>query len=607
MQDRFQSLRVPGLDDVPVEISVRLVVSQADDKRQYVAKWSPGRETPVELPEGLGQARVELPVRAEANGAFSLRLRVEAGLRDGWYLREAALVLALPNFDWTAVLPSGWGREVSNVPRGFSFEGNYPGWSCLAQLIILQGTAGGLSLRARDAGLELKKFRLRCDEDRVTVEIARVAEKRGEAWVVGGDCDIVIAPYSGGWDAAAQEYRREQERIRPELSRAHPLHPLLACDPFWLTQDCFCYPPHSVDDTLRAARELDGPVLCHWYNWQDAPFDTRYPEAIPSCPGVAEGMERLRAANIAAIPYLNSRLWDTTIASWHEAGEAAAIRTAAGEPILETYPTSNIPLAVACPSQLEYRRRVVNACRSVVDRHALPGAYLDQLGAAFGMPCYVRGHQHPPGGAQSWTAGQRTLVAEARAALEAVCGGPVILTTENAAEPLVDLLDGFLYYCGRPYECIGRPVPLWQTIYGDFGTSFAENFGEAARHECVASPAEMLQKIARQAIFGASLGWLSPRFVLDGCAAVGTLMRNARAARARIWQVMRAGSLLPEFLDSTGERTGVFMAAWRSGSAFVALAANPSHEPREFTWPDGSRGHLPPLGAQAWAPVPHVP
>lgn len=602
---RTSTLKVPGEGEVRIPVTVFLSARRRSDGHEVSAEVPALPQQTLELPEAAGTARVSVEERAEADNSLAYRMTVEAQTDAEWLLYEAALCFRIPGDDRAAIIPSGWGREISTFPPDFEYEGNYPGWSCHAQIIILQGAGGGVSLAARDPALELKYLRLTICRERepesFSLQIARVPQFIDGAWKVQGECDVLLSSHASGWETAAKNYRLQQEKVRPELRSPHPLNPLIVNDPFWLTHDCFAYPPHTMEHALRAIAELNAPVLIHIYNWAAYEFDTHYPDLLASRDGADHDIKTLTAAGASVIPYLNARLWDTTLDDWPSLGRNAAAKDPRGEPLIESYAfTSNIPLGVACPSRPEYRRRVTEACLATVRRHALKGVYLDQCGAAFGMRCYAENHHHPPGGAISWNDGQRAMLADIRACLETAISRPPLITTENASEPLVDLLDGFLYWCGRPHEKWGRPVPLWQAIYGDFGHSFADNFGKGSDNPQDSVPEDALRrKLALQAVFGASLGWLSPALVIDQHACSAQLMRNARTARLPYINIFRNGIPLSEALDSTGERVGVLMSAWKSDTRTVALAVNPTTEHATFPWPDGSREDLPPLQAAA--------
>jgi len=603
-QTGVRQVVVPGRGAVGVELSVRLVAAATEGDRESAVELACRPRQEVAFAEGIGRGQVWMDERSEDDGALAFRLRIRADLAAGWVLREAALRFAVAPAGWQIVLPSGWGRELPRVPADLDFTGNYPGWSALAQLVVLQASEGGLSVSARDARLELKWIRARRAAtlgrggDRLLIEFARAAEQVGGVWQVDGDCDVVVAPHAGDWVSAARDYRRRQEAVRPALKSPGPPHPRLEGDPVWLTQNCFVFPPHSAEETAAAARQLGGPVLCHLYNWQDAPFDTRYPEWVGLRAETPRQVATLTAAGIGVVPYVNARLWDRGLDSWASHGRPSAVRDRRGEAIVETYPTTSASLAVMCPDADPYQDRVIDVCRRLAESGlGFAGIYLDQLGAAFGVPCYAAGHGHPPGGAASWNAGQRRLVGRIRAALAAAAGPAPILTTENASEPLVDLIDGFLYYCGVRDEPLGRPVPLWQAIYGDFGRTFAEYFDQDLAPVAGGPSPGLMLRLARQAVFGSGMGWLSPRLVTGPFAAAGALIRNARRARRPMLPFFRQGRLCVAGLDTTGQAGGAVQAAWRLGDETVCLAVNPDRSETAFTWPDGKKATLGPCSA----------
>ncbi|MCG3180606.1 MAG: hypothetical protein BIFFINMI_02968 [Phycisphaerae bacterium] len=594
-------IRVPGVGDVEVGVSIRLALRRRDGDATLAVTVPPMLMQLVEFPQSAGLATVWLDRRDEPGGAIAFALRCEARLADGWALYDAALQFDAPAAGWRLVLPSGWGRELDPIPDALDWTGNYPGWSACSQLMVLQSSSGGLSVSARDAELELKFFRASRHGDRVRLQVVRVPEWRGGAWRVDGPCEILLAPHAGGWDAAAADYRRRQEQIRPALATPRPMHPLLAVDPVWLTQNCFCYPPDEVEDTVALAAEWACPVIVHFYNWQNGGFDTRYPNWVGVRERAVGQFRALAAAGIPAIPYINGRVWDTTTDSYAAVGRPTTVLNVAGKREVETYATSNyIELAVTCPAQRAHHAKVREVATHLAEAgFGLPGVYVDQLGAAFGLRCYADRHGHPPGGAASWPAGQREMVAGVREDFARVIGCEPILAIENASEVLVDQVDAFLYFCGRPDESLGRPVPLWHAIYGDMASSFADNFNfskEGALSD--GRPAAgMMARLARQAVFGSQLGWLSPRLLTGDYAAAGALVCRARAARLPLLPLIRGRGFCADLLDSTAERTGVFLSAWRDVDRTVALAVNPSCDPVAFAWPDGQRARLDPCAA----------
>jgi hypothetical protein len=339
--------------------------------------------------------------------------------------------------------------------------------------------------------------------------------------------------------------------------------------------------------------------MCHFYNWQDAPFDTRYPDWMGYGDAAVGQLDALAEAGIPVLPYVNARLWDTTTESWRETGRKVALQKLQGGPEIETYPTCSVELAVACPSQSAYHSKVIEVCQSLADsRFEYPGIYLDQLGAAFGLRCYADDHGHAAGGARSWNAGQRRMVAKLRSVLVEKMACEPILMCENASEPLVDLIDGFLYYCGRRDEPLGRAVPLWHVIYGDRATMLCDYYDRDLDLVDGKPSPNMLGRIARQAIFGNCLGWLSPHFLTGAYESVATLIRNARSARLPILEFFRTGLLCSDSLDSTSEITGVFQSAWRRNGEQVGLAVNPTDHVVEFAWPDDSKDTLEPFSAR---------
>ena len=595
-------VKIPGRGSLPVSGYLRLTARETHG-RGRIDVSVPFEDSGFSFGDAIGGGRAKVHIAKRSATETSFGFSVRASIANGWHFSDAAISfeIALPNA--SAVIPSGWGREISAFPDLFRYDGNYPGWSCCAQFMALQCAEGGISVSVVDPNLELKYLRLTraAATRRFQLDVIRVPERDGSDWVVDDTCDIILATHRGEWTVAAKDYRCRQNAIRPELN--NPIrHSLTNNDPYWLTHHCFAYDDHNEETMLDAIRALKGPALVHLYNWSGYPFDTNYPDIDSSRPTLEEEIVAMRKLGALSFPYVNGRIWDRSTESYKTSGKRAELIEINGKPATETYPsTSNAVFSVACPSDSSYRKRLVSVIESVVRRHRLAGVYIDQLGAAFGQRCYADNHSHRPGGALSWNAGHRALLTELRTAIDPLAGGRAFLTTENASEPLVDLLDGFLYYCGRPYESIGQSAPVWQAIYGDFGHGFADNFDKDWTAADGGPSDALLFRVARQAVMGVSLGWLPPNLIVGAYEPVADLMNASRSARLPHYDFIRNATPLIAGLDTTGESTGALTGAWTDGSRTVALAVNPTRSAIEAKWLDGKRMSLPPLGAAARA------
>lgn len=585
-------LRVPGRGVVDVRVQYVLEVRNRETGAVVHSMVRPEGHETFEFPGSIGQGEITSRRSTNPDGEVFV-VNVDARISRSWVLYGATLRISTGREGWRLILPTGQGRELPEIPEDLEFVGNYPGWSGLAQLMVLQSACGGIGFRAVDKHLEIKEFHARVDSlGRVVLEITRVpCEVSTDHWRVEPSCRIDLVVHEGTWVNAAKAYRQSQESVRPELCSPRPLPEVLQADPIWLTQNCFVYAPHSARETVSAAKQLAKPVCCHLYNWQDGPFDTNYPDWVGFAATTPSQMADLSKAGIPVTPYINCRIWDTSTSSWDTDGHEATVENVRGGFVEETYPTTDHRFAVACPSAAGFRDKLLHIARNLLDSGmGFSGLYLDQLGAAFSERCYRRGHNHPPGGSRSWVRGQRQLVGEMRELLEQRIADGGILTTENACEPLVDLVDGFLFYCGKRDDPLGRPIPLWQAIYGDICHNFAEHFDDDLEVEGGLVSLGMRQRIARQCIFGNAMGWLSPRYLVGEFEANRRLILRARQARRPLLKIIRSGTLVSQYLVSDGPEGTVFVSAWRYDGEFHGLAVNPGYAPSEIRWPDGEVG-----------------
>ena len=599
-EQKTARLEIAGHKPVSVQTELRVVAINRDtEEEQYITIPAvPTQE--FSFPADIGNGVINLAENVESDEVVAYRVSCSANLNTNWILFEVSIIFKFPAMDFSAIIPSGWGRKIDNFPADFLYKGIYPCWSCLAQLMILQGSNCGASVSVRDKNFEIKYLYL-SQKDRFTekktpffcLEVARVPELNNGKWEVKGECDILLSSHSGGWDVAATNYRAEQEKIRSELGQKKGQHSFIKNDPFWLTYNCFAYPEHTLPQMLEAIENLDGPTMLHLYNWSDYAFDSNYPELLKDRVGLTNEIETLQNAGARCHPYFNGRLWDTTIESYKSSGKESAVVNANGKIETEIYSySSNIDLAVNCPSQTQHHDSVIESAVEFSKRlNTYDGVYLDQIGAAPGLRCYAKNHGHPQGGAKSWNQGQRIMMEKLIAELRKEYNATPFITTENPSEPLVDLIDGYLYFCGKPHEEIGIPIPLWQNIYGDITHNFADNFGKfniTAKDSIAENTKRLYVKLGRQVIFGNAIGWISPNLLTGDYSHVCDFMNNARTARLPFLDFFKYGHIIPAALDSTGEKTGVLRSAWRYKSDIVEIIVNTNSEEVKTIGLDGT-------------------
>ncbi|MCX7935471.1 MAG: DUF6259 domain-containing protein, partial [Planctomycetota bacterium] len=141
--------------------------------------------------------------------------------------------------------------------------------------------------------------------------------------------DIMAGEIAGDWFAAAKFYaafarqqawasespaysfrgkREEREILLWEQATINPF-------PSDRVETVNDQPPAKWLAKMKALRQrLKVRMAVHFYNWHQTPFDTNYPEYFPAKRGFKELAAELKAAGIAAMPYINGRLWDQAAA-----------------------------------------------------------------------------------------------------------------------------------------------------------------------------------------------------------------------------------------------------------------------------------------------------
>jgi hypothetical protein len=221
--------------------------------------------------------------------------------------------------------------------------------------------------------------------------------------------------------------------------------------------------------------------------------------------------------------------------------------------------------------------RLVNEC-------GVDGVYIDQISAAAGMPCHGDGHGHPPGGGDFWAAGYRQMLADIRRQLPA----GRMLTTEENADPWVDLFDGQLLV-NTPLPS-GRLVPLFPAVYSGRSNTFGFQYiGYPGDFQ--PSPMPFRSKMARCFLWGAQLGWVQVGAMLNPAYRTeAEFLRALARCRSLVHGYLAHGRLLGE-VEVTGdnpmvtingvgtrgkyeiELPAVMATAWRAedGTSAVAL------------------------------------
>ena len=301
-----------------------------------------------------------------------------------------------------------------------------------------------------------------------TLSIKLPAENMGEPGTSREDLfPVRLQLYEGDWWTAAKLYRawasKQQWTSRGRTFNNPKFPSSLADVSFWT--EISASSEQMEKYMIPLAEKAGYPIGVHWYNWNVHRFDTHYPNMLPAQKHMAESTQKMREHNIVVMPYINGRIWDTTIDDFKEALPWTC-KDEFGKPYMEVYSTSRIELATMCPYTKFYQKVIYDISMDLFNEKHINSLYLDQIGAARPRLCFDKTHGHPMGSGRYWTEGYRELLRPLR---KYVDEHGYSLTTENTSEPYMDSIDSFLAWNQRE----DTDVPVLPAVYSGYTTYFS--------------------------------------------------------------------------------------------------------------------------------------
>ncbi|NMA05873.1 MAG: hypothetical protein GX931_05840 [Acholeplasmataceae bacterium] len=132
-------------------------------------------------------------------------------------------------------------------------------------------------------------------------------------------------------------------------------------------------------------------------SWNRGGFDTDYPEYYPDM-DLGSAMDFVRGLQFCkdngGIPtlYINARIFDIESDYASSVGERMAIKKPDGTNYIETYGKKSF--TISCPSDNEWKNRLIDTAEFLVKGYGAVGVYLDQLASAEPFACYQEKHSH---------------------------------------------------------------------------------------------------------------------------------------------------------------------------------------------------------------------
>lgn len=453
-------------------------------------------------PDGLAEIQMTSHVVLE-DSRLSMNLSLK-NRSQKWTVTEATFPIwqlrALDGKDELAV-PKWSGVSLVNPVDGMkSYEGIYPSARASMQFGAYSNGNAGIYFASEDTEAQSKALIFQGVDGGISA---------GFRWFVGqlpdGGNDFqvgsinVLESFSGGWFDAAEIYREFAETapwwpadpLRPETPEAFKQVIL------WLRES------EDIDNAVAFTKYLGVPVGYHWYNWHAEPFDTYYPQFTPR-PDFKERLAKLHGAEILVKLYLNALLWarkgpDDNL-TFGDAALPSAVRLQDGTVPEQIYPPSpnGNRFMIMCPAATFWQQKLVANSLSLAALGA-NAIYYDQLAAAKPIQCFSEDHGHAPGAGSSWAAGYRQIL---KSSIEQIRkeNPNFAFDSEDASEPYVNLLDGFL-----PWRHVDDgQIPMFNAVYGG-RTQFTGRIMSGDEGEA------LYAKIATQTVNNEQLGWMAAR------------------------------------------------------------------------------------------------
>lgn len=478
------------------------------DKADGLLTWDAANDT--------ASCRVTVQIAADGDNLTNWKIRITE-LPGDWTVFQ----VKFPCYDWKLeatdnyrmILPTDRGLEMTNplktlpdktelwVRRKFR-ERKYPNCFATMQCFGLFSGNNLLYFAAHDPVPAVKTFYFEPDEE------AGVIRMRPSLWTgyrYGEDYESFPWAFgmgTGTWFDVALFYRKfaltASWTKEGSLEDSCKTPRWYQDTPMVLLKD-YRGELYDADAFVKVAEYLQVPLLLHYYLWHKPAFDTDYPFLFPTIPEFRQDIKKLQAAGVRVMPYLNAYSADTAMDCWPQM-EPMAIRKNEQLELHAQVWSQNRALAAMCPAHPLWQR-ILNSISMRCAEMGLDAIYYDEVACSPSHNCYAEDHTHTPGDEYAFVAGHRKIMRDIRREGREI-NPDLIFTSESAAEPYMDVLDGYLVGNGNaPNE-----VPVFEAVYHDYTITFGQYVfsNELDDPKCTEA---ISGKCARQFITGAQFGW----------------------------------------------------------------------------------------------------
>lgn len=132
-------------------------------------------------------------------------------------------------------------------------------------------------------------------------------------------------------------------------------------------------------------------------SWNRNGFDSNYPEYYPdlelgSAMDFVRGIDYIKDNGGIPTLYINARIFDKKDDYYKSLGKSMATIDRNGNEYVENYEPNSF--TISCPSDENWKNRLIDTAEFCVKGYETTGVYLDQLGSAEPFPCYNEKHTH---------------------------------------------------------------------------------------------------------------------------------------------------------------------------------------------------------------------
>jgi hypothetical protein len=381
----------------------------------------------------------------------------------------------------------------------------------------------------------------------------------------------MLGVYQGDWLAGCKIYRRFAVTApwtsMGKVSRGKASLPAARKIGLWMRE--WGWTKDSAGDYAGSYRKMIGqaeeardyfgvPLGFHWYNWQEADFDTKYPHFFPAKAGVGPLAKGMVDMGLAVMPYINARIVDQSNADFPALVPYAAKRNLQGRLYSERY-GNRVKQAAMCPSTRFWQDTIASNVQNLVTGLGVNAVYIDQIAAAPPCLCFDKAHGHPLGGGSWWVDGYRQMLRKIRSIARS-SGRNVIITSECTAEPFMDGLDAFLVVTERSQ----RSIPMLPAVYAGYTLYFGSEEGALDR----LTDEQFMMEMGRDFLWGDQNGWFGFSLFRPENAQKKAYLRTLAQARVAGLKYLAEGELVGLFDD--GSESGYQAVPYVQGSIWKA-------------------------------------